>query len=583
MNWREEWKPLAVIVTAFLLCFYLPVGTQRFDNATLEAFHLVKWYAQEQVLLCLIPTFFIAGAISVFVSQGAVMKYLGAKAEKVLVYGVAAVSGIILAVYSCTVLPLFAGIYRMGAGLGPACALRLKMESVGRNSCFVCIRAQFSHSLRLLALLLAISTTAMAEDIDCGNVIPSETGLVLSLESAVQMALANNPEIAAATWEVEAAHEKLSGAKAAHWPILSVEALYQRNLDDQRLIAARFNGEPGVFDDDISKADVVLKIPVYSGGKVTSEIKASALLHLAETKRLARTREELVFNVSSTFFAVLGQQAVIRAVEQSIDAMEGHLKKIKALEAVRKAAPVDVMRTEVRLAELRQSLIREKNSLAVGKRLLANLMGAREMTWSVSGELALPSPLPNNLESEIAAAMETRLDYLAAKDRLEAQAYKVDTVKAGKLPMVSLLASYGGRMAGTTETEDAGAVGIALSVPIFDGGRVDALVRQEKAVLAAARERLAKLELQIRQDVETALLNCEASDRQLEVAMQSVGLAKEVLRIERLKYEMGKGTALDVLDAQSSLLQACTSVVRAMVDSNISRARLALAQGGPIK
>jgi hypothetical protein len=122
MNWKEEWKPLAIIVTVFLACFYLPVGTQRFDNAILEAFHLVKWYAQEHVLLCLIPAFFIAGAISVFVSQGSVMKYLGAKANKVLAYGVASVSGTILAVCSCTVLPLFAGIYRMGAGLGPACA-----------------------------------------------------------------------------------------------------------------------------------------------------------------------------------------------------------------------------------------------------------------------------------------------------------------------------------------------------------------------------------------------------------------------------------------------------------------------------
>lgn len=122
MNWREEWKPLAIIVAVFLACFYLPVGTQRFDNAILEAFHLVKWYAREHVLLCLIPAFFIAGAISVFVSQGSVMKYLGAKANKVLAYGVASVSGTILAVCSCTVLPLFAGIYRMGAGLGPACA-----------------------------------------------------------------------------------------------------------------------------------------------------------------------------------------------------------------------------------------------------------------------------------------------------------------------------------------------------------------------------------------------------------------------------------------------------------------------------
>ena len=122
MDLRAEWKPLVVIAAVFLACFYLPVGAPRFDNAIMEALQLVKWYAREHVLLCLVPAFFIAGAIAVFVSQASVMKYLGAKANKVLAYGVASVSGTILAVCSCTVLPLFAGIYRMGAGLGPACA-----------------------------------------------------------------------------------------------------------------------------------------------------------------------------------------------------------------------------------------------------------------------------------------------------------------------------------------------------------------------------------------------------------------------------------------------------------------------------
>jgi uncharacterized membrane protein YraQ (UPF0718 family) len=122
MLWKEEWKKLALIVVVFLGCFYLPIGTERFRNAILESLQLVKWYAREHVLLCLIPAFFIAGAIAVFVNQASVMKYLGARAKKVLAYGVASVSGSILAVCSCTVLPLFAGIYRMGAGLGPATA-----------------------------------------------------------------------------------------------------------------------------------------------------------------------------------------------------------------------------------------------------------------------------------------------------------------------------------------------------------------------------------------------------------------------------------------------------------------------------
>ncbi len=122
MEWKNELKPLFWLVTVFLACFYLPVGVPRFDNALKEALELTKWYAQEHVLLCLVPAFFIAGAIGVFVSQQSVMKYLGPKANKLLAYGVASVSGTILAVCSCTILPLFAGIYKMGAGLGPAVA-----------------------------------------------------------------------------------------------------------------------------------------------------------------------------------------------------------------------------------------------------------------------------------------------------------------------------------------------------------------------------------------------------------------------------------------------------------------------------
>jgi len=122
MDWKSEWKPLVWIIVVFAGCFFLPVEAPRVQGAIMESLHLVKWYAREHVLLCLVPAFFIAGAVAVFVSQQAVMKYLGPKANKMLAYGVAAVSGTILAVCSCTILPLFAGIYRMGAGLGPACA-----------------------------------------------------------------------------------------------------------------------------------------------------------------------------------------------------------------------------------------------------------------------------------------------------------------------------------------------------------------------------------------------------------------------------------------------------------------------------
>ena len=118
---KERYK-LLIMIGLFVLAWFLPIGSERFQSALIEAFGLARWYAREHVLLCLVPAFFIAGAISIFVSQGAVMKYLGPKASKLVAYPVAATSGTILAVCSCTVLPLFASIHKRGAGLGPATA-----------------------------------------------------------------------------------------------------------------------------------------------------------------------------------------------------------------------------------------------------------------------------------------------------------------------------------------------------------------------------------------------------------------------------------------------------------------------------
>jgi len=116
-------RRLALLFAAvFVACWFLPVGHERFTGAVYESLVLVRWYAREHVLLCLVPALFIAGAIGVFVSQGAVMRYLGPSASRIVAYPVAAASGTVLAVCSCTVLPLFAGIHMRGAGLGPATA-----------------------------------------------------------------------------------------------------------------------------------------------------------------------------------------------------------------------------------------------------------------------------------------------------------------------------------------------------------------------------------------------------------------------------------------------------------------------------
>lgn len=117
MNDRRK---LSIIIVVFLLAYFMPLQALNFAGPIMAALALLNDYAREHVLLCLIPAFFIAGAIAVFISQNAVIKYFGATAKKTISYSVASVSGFVLAVCSCTILPLFAGIYKKGAGLGPA-------------------------------------------------------------------------------------------------------------------------------------------------------------------------------------------------------------------------------------------------------------------------------------------------------------------------------------------------------------------------------------------------------------------------------------------------------------------------------
>jgi hypothetical protein len=121
-EWRTDGRTLLLLTAAFVAALWLPFDSPRFEAALHEAFALLQWYAREHVVSCLLPALLIAGAIAVFISQGAVIRLLGAGANRVVAYGIASVSGTILAVCSCTVLPLFGGLYKRGAGLGPAIA-----------------------------------------------------------------------------------------------------------------------------------------------------------------------------------------------------------------------------------------------------------------------------------------------------------------------------------------------------------------------------------------------------------------------------------------------------------------------------
>lgn len=418
----------------------------------------------------------------------------------------------------------------------------------------------------------------------------------LTLARCVAIALANNPEVAAVNWEVDAAAAKTDQAKAARWPNLSFEANYLKYLNSRPLFEARYNNQRRIFTKQITRGDILLKLPLYTGGRITNEIKASELLLLAEQNRLARSRQELIFNVTSTYNAILSQQKVIAAVQFSLNAMQEQRRKMAKMVEVAKAAAVDLMRTEVRVADLEQSLVKEQNILDIQERLLATLMGQdfERSKMQFAGDLTF-APKRYQVEPLIAQALRQRPDFIAARERLEAQAKKVDVAQAGHYPNISLAGAYGYRgtgFLGVNDTrgpiadnrgpfyDDDGQIGVVLTLPLFEGGRISAKVREEVAMLAAAQERLRKLNLQIRQEVETAVLDINANLERVKALAKALDQARESLRVESLKYDLGSGTVTDVLDAQAAQLNTETNYFRALADYRTAMAKLHLVVGG---
>jgi len=140
--------------------------------------------------------------------------------------------------------------------------------------------------------------------------ISSKNGSPLSVEECIEIALANNPEIAAAKYDISAADSRYDSAKSAFWPQLSVEGGYQNFSDSQRLIAARYNGEAGTFDNNLLRSDILGRLNLFAGGRMINEVGAAKKLLEAEKKKFIRTKDELVYAVTSFFFSILGQQKV---------------------------------------------------------------------------------------------------------------------------------------------------------------------------------------------------------------------------------------------------------------------------------
>jgi outer membrane protein TolC len=406
----------------------------------------------------------------------------------------------------------------------------------------------------------------------------------LDLKQAINIGLASNPDLSASAWDTETARAEKEIAKAELLPRLNAVAGYNHYLDDQRLVPVTGPGQSGKFSDDILSGDLVLTIPLFTAGRLQNQVKARDFFLLASEHQLVRTRQELVFNISSVFYAILAQQKVIESLEFSQKALTEQRRRVELLIESQKAAHVDLLRTEVRLADVEQQLISERNSLQIQHSVLAVLLGAEDRRIEITGQLQ-NEYRDIDFQDGLYNAYVQRPDLQSIESELKAQDRLVDSAKAEHWPQIDLRAGYGGRWAADSVTgasDDTGSIGVALTLPIFEGGRIDATIRREKSRLNATQQRARALKLRIQQEVQSAASTVESNLARIQATEKSIEQAEESLRIESQKYELGKGMIVDVLDSQAALLEAQTNYYRVLAEYNIAMARWELVTGESI-
>jgi outer membrane protein len=404
----------------------------------------------------------------------------------------------------------------------------------------------------------------------------------ITLAQAIEISLANNPGLAAARYGVDAAGADRDIAIGARLPKLHLQGGYSF-YREPRLITPRRPGDSTSlkFTDELLFGDLVLTVPLFTGGQLKSQVIAAEWISQSKWEQLLYNRAELVFNVSSVFFAMLGQREVINSLIFSQGALEEHVKKTQELLNAQKAAKVDLLRTEVRLADVKQQLLHESNSLEIEGYLLASLLGLSEDTGplQIAGELTL-SEAPTNLGQSIATALANRQDYQSLQSQVLAQQEQVDIARGKRLPEVWLRGSYGDNWAtDSSNHNEVGELGVLFDAPLFEGGQIKARIQREMNLLGVQQQKLRKLQLQIQVEVGTATSNIEATRGRVDVTEKAVEQAKESLRIEREKYALGKGAIVDVLDAQAALLHSQTNYFRSLAEYNTALAQFRLAIG----
>jgi outer membrane protein len=416
----------------------------------------------------------------------------------------------------------------------------------------------------------------------------------LTMEAVVELALKRNPEMLVALAELDALKGKITEVRSGAFPQVTFQGYGLRLRDPSILNSSSFDKVPKEFKDalvpranNMFDMGLDVKQPLYNAGKVRTALRLAEQSLEEQNASREAVQQQLTFKVFQAFNDLLLADANLTVVRETQQQSVKHLEQARSRYKGGVATEVDVMRSEVNVANIEPDVIRAENRVRLARAAINDLIVVDlESPTQIAGVLDYRPWIPGSLGEIQRRALEQRPELKAARRQVEQARLTLSLANAENKLTVDMEGQYGYTVREPQNffKNDFSRWSITFNfkLPVYDSGRKSGLKVQAIAQLRAAEQRMAQLENSYRLEMKQAYDDMQSSSKAIAAARLSVGQAEKVLSLMQANYQYGAATTLDVSDSQTALALARNSLIAATYDYEMAKARLRLASGSPI-
>lgn len=431
-------------------------------------------------------------------------------------------------------------------------------------------------------LLSAALTMALGQSAFAGETV------ALNLDDAMLRAFQTNPTVSIAQYELDSARASYNAARQSRGVSITASHTTQRGGYDDNIVkktdaTGAWTGEYWKGIGNSHSNGLTASLPIFTGGKLKGTIKQAKANYQYNQVGVQRTYNEMRSTVTDAYFTMLQADNMQKLSAESVARLEDHLKNVQAQYDVGVVAKVDVLRSQVELANAKQTLIQAENSYQVAEANMNKIVGLPMDTNLKLDNLLVYNAYDKNMDDCLAYAAEHRPELMQAQYNVDAAKGALMVARSGHMPQVAASASQSWSDTNWPGDEKGNwGVGVNVSMNVFDTGVTLSKIHGAEADLKKAEETYRNTVDSVNLDVRSNYLGLREAEKRISTTKLAVEQADEDYRIAQLRYMSGVGTNTDVLDAQVALTKAKTNYTQALYDYNTSKTALETSIGVPM-